>query len=678
MAEVKTINTRIVLRNDILSKWESSDKALLKGEAALALRPDGKYEIRFGAQDSLSSWSQLSSVGQLVIPAKNVEFLTYQEYQLSVLTPSEGEQTKFQLYGKKSTDGEWVAIGTSPITIPEVDFGPVNNKIEYLSNAVSTITETTLPNLKTELSGTLSSYTDTKATELIGTINTVSAETLVSAYADATSKANQALADAKTYTNTISTALSTDYQGQIDNIKKEMKDGIHFIGHVAAYGLTKDGETVVGGWYKLTASGNQIAAKNGDLIIYDNKEFIWSDSKKTWDEFGDEGNYATKQYVDDAKAAAISATENTVQQVSFLSDLTAGVNTGDVGIVKSEIGSTGKYEISAYTWDADLTSWVAMDAYYSADKVIMPTNMKITEKFGKYDIPSSGSRELACAGMTVKEFIKDAFSQTIPTTKTDPTAKLEASGGSGEVGTEYTVPGAKFTMTSVGTYTYDSDTGVTIPVLSATITRAYDGGTAQNTAALGKNGNFSLAATSTKVEYTDSKVDYSFTSVSRYTDGIVPHNNIGDEEADKQIKSAELTPSATASFQGYRCMFLGAVADNDAIDSAKIRSLVNMGQVGSTTVELSKGSKYWGSTIDAKRIILAIPTKNKGVNVSTTLKSVLLKSASNTPITNFYVKQSSTVDVKGASSGSDAVAYNVWIYQPASIAANEVHTITIG
>ena len=36
MAEAKTINTRIVLRNDELSAWEKSEKQLLKGEVAFA------------------------------------------------------------------------------------------------------------------------------------------------------------------------------------------------------------------------------------------------------------------------------------------------------------------------------------------------------------------------------------------------------------------------------------------------------------------------------------------------------------------------------------------------------------------------------------------------------------------------------------------------------------------
>lgn len=58
MAEIKTINTRIVLRNDSLSAWENSSKVLLKGEVALGRRDDGSYDLRVG--DGEHAWSGLS------------------------------------------------------------------------------------------------------------------------------------------------------------------------------------------------------------------------------------------------------------------------------------------------------------------------------------------------------------------------------------------------------------------------------------------------------------------------------------------------------------------------------------------------------------------------------------------------------------------------------------------
>lgn len=60
MAE-KTINTRIVLRNDSLANWQKSSKVLLQGEVALAKRTDGSFEVRVG--DGTKTWSQLSATG---------------------------------------------------------------------------------------------------------------------------------------------------------------------------------------------------------------------------------------------------------------------------------------------------------------------------------------------------------------------------------------------------------------------------------------------------------------------------------------------------------------------------------------------------------------------------------------------------------------------------------------
>ena len=133
---------------------------------------------------------------------------------------------------------------------------------------------------------------------MTGKIATAKSEAIAAAEADATTKANQALADAKTYANQISADLSADYQKQINDIKDNIADGIHFIGHVDA--INDNGSYTIG---EATTK-----AKNGDLVILNSAEYIWSGTTKKWELFGDEGNFATKKYVDDAKAAAISST----------------------------------------------------------------------------------------------------------------------------------------------------------------------------------------------------------------------------------------------------------------------------------------------------------------------------------------------------------------------------------
>ena len=311
-----TVNTRLVLRNDQLSNWNASTKPLLKGEAALAqLSGDlsNYFQLRIGV-DGKKTWKDLEP-SNILIPVNNVNGLTYSKYELRKVSAEGVYPIQYKLFGLKNKvlggAEEWVAVTDTAIEIPEVDFSPVNDKIDYLSNAVSTITETTLPAAKTELSAALSGYTDTRITELSGaadaTIAAVSAETLTEAAADATTKANaasaEALVEAKAYTNSVSAELSSDYQGQINQIKDEIAGGIHFIGHVFDFGVdeTKDPKE---GWYQLAESGEKKTAKAGDLVIKNEKEYIWSDVQKHWDEFGDEGNYATKDFVNDAALSA--------------------------------------------------------------------------------------------------------------------------------------------------------------------------------------------------------------------------------------------------------------------------------------------------------------------------------------------------------------------------------------
>lgn len=84
MADAKTINTRIVLRNDELSAWEKSEKQLLKGEVAFArLSGTNDFEMRIGTGDK--TWSELSD-SNVVVPdsTKFYEKATFAELEAVV------------------------------------------------------------------------------------------------------------------------------------------------------------------------------------------------------------------------------------------------------------------------------------------------------------------------------------------------------------------------------------------------------------------------------------------------------------------------------------------------------------------------------------------------------------------------------------------------------------------
>ena len=161
---LKTLNTRIALKADALSNWLTSTVQLYNGEVALGYdSATGKYEVRIGTAEG-KTWSQLAE-SNIVLSSKNILNLAYDSYELSNVTPEGSKDFKFQLVGRNPATQAKVAIG-EPITIPEVDFTEVNAKINYISGEVSTIVETTIPAVKTELSNVLSTYTDTQITGL--------------------------------------------------------------------------------------------------------------------------------------------------------------------------------------------------------------------------------------------------------------------------------------------------------------------------------------------------------------------------------------------------------------------------------------------------------------------------------------------------------------------------------
>lgn len=594
MADTKTINTRIVLRNDTLANWNSSSKTLLKGEAALALLPDGKnYQLRIGTGDK--TWSELEP-SNVIIPAQNISGLTYAEYQLSNTTPDGETDFKFALMGLSAADNSWHKIGTD-ITVPEFDASGLEADIAYLSDQVSTLIETTLPELAQELSSTLSSYTDQEVGNLRDEVAAVSAETLLSAEDTA-----------KKYTDSVSALLSTDYQSQINEIKSDILNGIHFIGHVADFGVTHEDpedETspVVSGWYKLTTEGEQIEAKAGDLIINAEKEYIWSNALMHWDEFGDEGNYATKQYVNDAKAAAISATQNAVYVEDDLTDAEVAdyrqaegdVNViGDILINKKTIaeGETAK-QYTAYVWNG--TAWTAMDGNYSAENVIMPDDMTITYQFGKYTIPSTGSTVLTCAGMDLQSFLNDAFAETKSGTVTLPTFTFGAGGDrTAEIGTTYTLPAATLKMTGVGSYQYGPATGITVTAGSAEVSCTTAGFTTEksNTDVMALNSTLATDAGTDSITYLSTAVTYNYGAHATYTQGAVPKNNIGGQDPDKQIASALCSLTCSAKFTGVYPAYYGFTTLSKANPTAIVANNGNVTIDGVTyTRELNSFNK---------------------------------------------------------------------------------------
>lgn len=338
---------------------------------------------------------------------------------------------------------------------------------------------------------------------------------------------------------------------------------------------------------------------------------------------------------------------NTVEVAEGQSDTEAlatisNPKNGDTAVLVKVI-SGDKKSYTAFVYD---NAWKAMDGNYNASNVYFDSNFILTEAFGRYKPDSSGSVKVPAGGMSVAGLIDDAYSKENNPTTTQPSASVRITAGNGtfEIGTKKNITYSA--SLNKGSYSYGpSDTGVTATQYTAT----FDGKTSN-----GQTGTFeNIVAEGTKT----------LSIAITYSDGVVPKTNKGNPYADGQIKAGSKTATAKDTLVGVRHMFYGALTEDTALTSGVIRGLKHEAAAKKTITTFGAGS-------GAKKVVIACPA---GYNVT----KVLMPSAMNADATASFVKQSATVNVEGAE-GYTAVAYNVWVYQPASIDSTETYAITIG
>ena len=316
---------------------------------------------------------------------------------------------------------------------------------------------------------------------------------------------------------------------------------------------------------------------------------------------------------------------------------------GDIAIIINGIAGEAK-SYTSYVHDGE--KFAAMDGNYNASNVYFDSNFILTEAFGRYKPDSSGSVEVPASGVSVAGLIDDAYSKENNPTTTQPSASVRITAGSGtfEIGTKKNITYSA--SLNKGSYSYGpSDTGVAATQYTAT----FDGKTSN-----GQTGTFeNVVAEGTKT------LNIAIT----YSDGVVPKTNKGNPYADGQIKAGSKTATAKDTLVGVRHMFYGALTEDTALTSSVIRGLNHEAAAKKTITT-------FGAVSGAKKIVIACPA---GYNVT----KVLMPSAMNADATASFVRQSATVNVEGAE-GYTAVAYNVWVYQPASIDSSETYAVTIG
>ncbi len=322
----------------------------------------------------------------------------------------------------------------------------------------------------------------------------------------------------------------------------------------------------------------------------------------------------------------------------------AEIHTGDTAIVKRTI-INDKISHTAYVYNG--TNWAACDGNYRADNVYFDDDITYTVAIGTLAKPS-GSAKFAAKGKNVEQVLSTLMAQEQNPTASNPAVSFSAQGGFGtvEIGTKrnltYTV------ALSAGSYTYGPATGITAQTWEVSCTGVAD----KKTTDRGTFENIVAEATAKKI-----------TAKATYNEGAIPKTNLGNPYPEGKIAAGSASKDSNV-LQGVRYMFWGPMITDAAIDSAAVRALAHNKATGTGTLDT------FGAGAGAKKVVVAIPSDRK-------ITRVLMPSALNADVTALFVKQSTTVPVEGAN-GYAAAAYNIYVYQPASIDAGETYAVTIG
>lgn len=333
-------------------------------------------------------------------------------------------------------------------------------------------------------------------------------------------------------------------------------------------------------------------------------------------------------------------------QANSVSELPAVAQQGDMGVVISAIdGADGtKKSYTAYVYDEG--AWKAMDGNYDAGNVYFGKDITYTVGIGTLAKPS-GSATFNAKGKSLEQVLSSLMAKEANPSKTEPAVSFTTSNGIGtyEIGTKKNLTYA--VSLSAGSYTYGPATGITAQSWSV----ACDGVT--KTTANGTFENVVAEATAKKMVAT-----------ATYGDGAIPVTNLGNEYPAGKILAGSKQANS-GDYKGVRYMFWGPMTDAGAeLSSANIRALAHK-EAGS-----KKTLSTFGAGAGAKKVVVAVPAGYK-------ITKVLMPSALNADVTALFVKQGTQSQVEGANAYA-AAAYDVYVYQPASIDAGETYSVTIG
>lgn len=285
---------------------------------------------------------------------------------------------------------------------------------------------------------------------------------------------------------------------------------------------------------------------------------------------------------------------------------------------------------------------------------------------------SKGSRTntsiLPTAGKTVQQVLQEIFTKRLqPTIQNEPSItgfSFNLVGAQYEVGTHINSITVGDLNLNTGSYTYDTNTGVTGTAYN--IIRILDGAETQ---------------ISTQQSITDNNSGIGFTigdnttitykGTISYSQGNIARDNLGDiSEPQIRIQAGTAVSSNLAPIKGFRNYFYGALSDTTPatganINSDLVRRLTHSGK------PYSPNTFTFTVPVGATAVYIACIATKPGIT------KIINETALNADVTQTFTK-TTNINVQGANNYA-STAYNVWSYVPATPYTNQtILKVTLG
>lgn len=336
---------------------------------------------------------------------------------------------------------------------------------------------------------------------------------------------------------------------------------------------------------------------------------------------------------------------------------TVELKAGDMFVVVTTVDEV-TYEVSTYRYDGE--NWVSITGNVDADKVILQDNITMAgnyTQFGNLTKNADGTATLNSKGKSVLGVLTEILSKRLqPGTPTQPSISGFNLSGAKAVEAGTSMAQASYTAGTLnpGSYQYGPETGVTASnwvvqritndgneQIASVDAASLDAGTDNNGGAgfiIGDQGGENVVSS------------LRYKAIATHGAGVTADDNLGDDSSPAVSIAAGTKEKTTSAYTPFRNVFYGASTTKPTLDSAAIRALTPTGKAyaaGTLTINVPAG---------AQRVAIACIAGKPGVT------KVINETAMNADVTSTFVQ--SSVNVEGAE-GYTAVAYNVWVFEPA-------------